>query len=192
MLGYECNLSDMNKEELEVIKEHIGIYKKWREVLQFGTFYRGRGFSGENSCLRNYDGNIMEWTCVSKDKEKAVGLVLQKMVVPNTAFQYYQAKGLMQDAKYHFYNRKLKYDIRNFGGLINMISPVYIKQDSLVHNLAAKVIKMDGETEDCYVYGDTLMYSGIRLKQAFAGTGYNDQTRYFQDFDSRIYYMEKE
>ena len=42
VLGYECNLCDMKKEEVAEIKEQIALYKKWREVLQFGTFYRGR------------------------------------------------------------------------------------------------------------------------------------------------------
>lgn len=69
------------------------------------------------------------------------------------------------------------------------VVPVHIKQDSMVHNLAAKLVKLDGETEEYYVYGDTLMYNGVRLKQAFAGTGYNNEVRYFQDFDSRIYFM---
>ena len=51
---------------------------------------------------------------------------------------------------------------------------------------------MDGETEDVYAYGDMLMYGGVRLKQAFAGTGYNDQVRFYPDFGSRIYFMEVE
>ena len=72
-----------------------------------------------------------------------------------------------------------------------MVFPVHIKQDSLTHNLISKFVKMDGEKEDCYIYGDTLMYAGIHLKQAFAGTGYNEEVRYFQDFCSRIYFMEE-
>lgn len=73
-----------------------------------------------------------------------------------------------------------------------MIAPIHIKQDSLVHNVAAKLIKLDGEVEEYHVYGNVLMYNGVRLKQGFAGTGYNNETRYFQDFDSRMYFMEKE
>lgn len=42
--GYECNLCDMKKEEKEAMKEQIALYKKWRKVLQQGTFYRGRSF----------------------------------------------------------------------------------------------------------------------------------------------------
>ena len=192
VLGYECNLCEMKKEELDAIRTQIAIYKCHRETLQFGSFYRGRTFSSENSCLRNGEGNIMEWTCVSNGKNEAVGAIIQKMVVPNTAYQYYQAKGLDPNKKYHFYNHTLKCNIKNFGGLVNMIAPIHIKQDSLVHNVAAKLIKLDGEVEEYHVYGNVLMYNGVRLKQGFAGTGYNNETRYFQDFDSRMYFMEKE
>ena len=191
VFGYECNLCDMKKEELDAIRVQIALYKEWREVLQFGSFYRGRSFDGEASYLRNGVGNIMEWTCVSQDKEKAVGMIVQKSAIPNNAFEYYQAKGLDADTKYAFYNRALKYNIKNFGSLVNMIAPVHIKQDSFLHNLAAKLVKMDGETESFYAYGDTLMYSGVRLKQGFAGTGYNSEVRYFQDFGSRMYMIEK-
>ena len=64
-------------------------------------------------------------------------------------------------------------------------SPASSLFDSLGSSKAA-------ETEDCYVYGDALMYSGVKLKQAFGGTGYNDEVRFYQDFGSRMYFMEEE
>ncbi|MBE5923575.1 MAG: alpha-galactosidase [Lachnospiraceae bacterium] len=194
--GYECNLCDMKKEDLAAVKIQIELYKEWREVLQKGSFYRGRTFAGgleaSGSILAKNDGNVTEWTCVSSDKKKAVGFVMQKLVAPNTQYEYYKAKGLDADMKYHFYNRFLKYNLKNFGDLVNVVSPVHIKQDSLAHNLVAKFVKMDGETEDCMVYGDALMYSGVKLKQAFGGTGYNEEVRYYQDFGSRLYFMENQ
>lgn len=193
--GYECNFCDMKKEELDAVKAQIALYKEWREVLQWGDFYRGRSFAdgadGAESALMNLAGNEMEWTCVSADKTRAVGFLMQKLVVPNTFAHYYKAKGLETEYRYHFYNRELKYNIKDFGGLVNTVSPVHIKQDSAMHNLVAKFVKMDGEIEDCQAYGDTLMYSGVRLKQAFGATGYNNETRFYPDFASRLYFMEK-
>lgn len=58
-------------------------------------------------------------------------------------------------------------------------------------NLVAKFVKMDGEKENITVYGDTLMYGGVKLKQAFSGNGYNENVRYFQDFGARMYFMEE-
>lgn len=178
VLGYECNLCDMKKEEVAEIKEQIALYKKWREVLQFGTFYRGRS------------GKLHEWTCVSPDKSKAVGMIVQELVEPNTHFEQYFAKGLDENKKYHFYNIEKKRDVKPFGNLVNTISPVHIKYDSLVHKAIDKFVKMPGEKEDYTSYGNVLM-SGVKLQSAFGGTGYNENTRYFQDFESRLYFMEE-
>ncbi len=195
--GYECNLCDGKKEELQQIREQIALYKQWREVLQYGEFYRGRSFRsggafGMGSCIEERESNYMEWTCVSGDGRKAVGFLMQKLVAPNSRFHFYKAKGLLPDALYHFYNRQLTYNVKEFGDLVNTAAPVHVKQDSLLHNVIAKFVKMEGETEDYYAYGDTLMYGGVCLNQAFAGTGYDNRVRYFQDFCSRIYFMETE
>ena len=196
VLGYECNFCDLKSEEMEAIKTQIALYKEWRSVLQFGQFYRGgsgKTDSGEdiNPLMKSAE-SMTEWTCVSLDKKRAVGFLMQGLAVPNMPYDCYKAKGLDPDLEYHFYNRTLKYNVKNFGDLVNMVSPVHLKQDSLAHNLVAKFVKMDGETEDCYAYGDTLMYHGVKLRQAFSGTGYNDEVRYFPDFGSRMYFMESE
>jgi len=188
----------MKKEEKEAMKEQIALYKKWRKVLQQGTFYRGRSFydgtqSGMGgSVLADEAGNQMEWTCVSEDGTKAVGMLMQKLVVPNMQQQTYYPKGLLPDVRYHFYNRKLKYNIKEFGDLVNTVSPVHIKQDSLTHQVLSKLVKMDGETEDFHAYGDILMYGGVHVSPAFGGTGYNDKVRHYPDFASRLYFMDEE
>jgi len=179
-LGYECNLCDMSKEEADAIKSQVELYKKWRNVFQDGIFYRGRSFA---------DGNINEWTMVSRDRKAAVGMVLQELVKPNTQYLKYNAKGLLSDVNYRFTNRELKYDIRDFGDLVNTVSPVHLKQDSIALDVIAKLVKMDGEEEYITVLGDVLMHCGVKLKQAFSGTGYNEQVRFFPDFSARMYFM---
>ena len=199
VLGYECNFCELSKEELAAIKEQITLYKKWRSVLQYGNFYRGRsgfdalranGSMGSASVLVSGVGNLTEWTCVSEDKKQAVGFLMQKLAVPNVQFDYYKAKGLEEEREYRFTNREFKINIKEFGSLVNSVSPVHIKQDSLVHNIVAKFVKMDTEKEACMVYGDALMYGGMHLRPAFGGTGYGEGVRHFQDFSSRMYFME--
>jgi alpha-galactosidase len=192
--GYECNFCDMKKEEFAAVKAQIALYKEWRGLLQQGRFYRGRSFAeqGNGSVLNPVSGNLTEWTCVSKDKRQAVGMLLQKLVSPNCQHHVYHAKGLAPQLCYHFTGRTLKYNVKEFGDLVNTVSPIHIKQDSLMHNVVAKFVKMDGETEDCYVYGDGLMYAGVKLSQAFAAVGYDGKTRHFPDFASRLYFMEAE
>ena len=70
---------------------------------------------------------------------KAVGFLMQKLVSPNTQFEYYRPNGLNPEARYHFYNRSLKYNVKEFGDLVNTVAPVHIRQDSVAHNLIAKV-----------------------------------------------------
>lgn len=112
-------------------------------------------------------GNV-SWTCVGKDKKSAAGLLFQGLAEPNMPDKKYIARGLDPEIKYHFYNRKFK-----------------LKPD-------AAGMRIDSETEDYSVYGDVLMNSGIRLSQGFAATGINERVRVFQDFASRIYFMEGE
>ena len=177
--GYECNLVDMKKEDLSEIKEQISIYKRWRHTMQFGTFYRQR------------TGNIHQWTVVSPDKNRAVGLIMQELVQPNTQSEHYNAAGLSEDVLYHIRNRNLRYNVKEFGDLINTAAPVHIRQGSLLHNVVAKFVTMPGETEDYELYGDALMNGGIRLKQAFSATGFSEEVRHFPDFASRLYFIEK-
>ena len=178
-LGYECNLCDMKKEELDEIKAQISLYKEWRSTLQTGRFYRGR------------NGNIHEWTCVSKDQTRAVGMILQELVTPNMQFEQFFPKGLDADKTYNLYNRDLRYNIKEFGDLVNTASPVHIRQDSIVHNILAKFVTMPGEKEAAAVSGSLLMEGGYKLKQGFGATGYNEEVRFFQDFGSRLYFMQE-
>lgn len=183
VLGYECNLKDLSKKELQEIKEQIALYKKWRETLQFGTFYRGKENAGS-------DGETMSWTCVSPDGRRAVGLFFQRLAAPNQPHACYRPAGLLPDAKYHFYSRNIKYNLKDFGDLVNTVSPIHIKQGSALQEILSRFVNMEGEKEDLTAYGDSLMRAGIALKPAFAGTGYNSDTRLFPDFSSRIYFME--
>lgn len=183
VLGYECNLRDLSKKELQEIREQITLYKKWQEVFQFGTFYRGvkNEFSGEET---------LSWTCVSSDGRRAVGLFFQRLATPNQSHACYKPVGLLSDVKYHFYSRNIKYNLKDFGDLVNTVSPVHIKQGSALQEILSRFVNIEGEKENLTAYGDTLMRAGIALKPAFAGTGYNSDTRLFPDFSSRMYFME--
>ncbi|MBR5991838.1 MAG: alpha-galactosidase, partial [Clostridia bacterium] len=170
VFGYEFNLPDLTMDELKEIKRQVKFYKNYREIFQYGDFYRGR------------TGNFHEWTVVSKDKKTAIGMIMQELVQPNTKSHMYFAKGLDPKVVYNFSSDAIPINIKAFGDLINMIAPVHIKNGGVLQNLLSKVYKMPGESENCAASGDTLMYAGVKLKQAFAGTGINGETRFFPDF----------
>lgn len=198
-LGYECNLNDLSKEEIDEIKKEIALYKAYRSVMQYGTFYRGgKGpakayTSASNSVLSNAPGygNLTEWTVVSKDKKTAVGMMLKKLALPNTQNTIYHPKGLDEDTMYLFVNKELEYDIRDFGDLVNTVAPIHIKQNSLLLDIIAKRIKLPSEKENYTANGRLLCTAGVRLCQDFAGTGYNENVRYAQDFSTKMYIMEE-
>ena len=203
VLGYECNLNDMSSEDFEAVKAQTAMYKKWREVMQFGRFYRTGSMNDSGSCdgdalgapgyssLEPLPGNDISWTVVSQDGTKAVSMTMQMLTHPNAQWGVLKPKGLDPDIKYHIEGRKMRFDLREFGGLINYVAPIHVKQDGLTHRTIAKFYKMNAESEQHDMYGDAMMYAGVHLRSAFASGGYNGNMRYYPDFGSRIYTIEK-
>lgn len=177
-LGYELNLADLPQAELAKIAAQVELFKKWRDVLQTGDFYRLES------------GNVHKWICVSKDRRRAVGMLLRELAEANVQYEDFRAAGLDPALTYRFYSLAEKQDIKQFGDLVNMVAPVHIKQNSLAHNVIAKVVKLDGEAEDQFISGAALMNAGVRLAPAYGGTGFSDKTRCFPDFASRLYFIE--
>ena len=187
ILGYELNLADLSSKDFEKVRKQVAHYKKWREVLQFGDFYRG----GTANRKRTHTvSDLRTWTMVSRDRTKAVGMILQELVVPNTQFAAFQAAGLDPDRRYSVSNIPHAQNIMRFGDLINTQSPFHIRQNSHTHYAISKRIDMPGEKEEHETLGSVLMKAGIRLQPGFSGSGYDGTVRFFQDFSSRVYYME--
>ncbi len=175
VFGYEINLCECTSEDFKAIKQQVATYKEWRDVFFFGDFYR----VGEK-----------QWMAVSPDKKRAVAMVWNEMCNPNDFYGKLRTVGLEDSFDYHVFNIQLKHNIKEFGDLVNQVAPFHIRKDSFLHNTIARFYKMDGEVEDYVVSGSLLNNAGIKLTQAFGGTGYNGETRLFQDFASRLYFIE--
>lgn len=147
--GYECDLRSMEEEDINEMRNQIEVYKQWREVLQFGHFYRGR------------NGNVHEWTTVSRDRKKAVGMLMQELVQPNTLYEQYKPKGLDREKKYTIKDRILRSRTQ------------------------------DTQSECYTASGDAMMNSGVKLTLGLGTAGYREELRYHQDFGSRIFFMEE-
>lgn len=179
VLGYECNLSEMKKEDIDAIREQVKVYKAYRQTMQFGEFYRIA------------EGNVYEWLTVSDDKKEAIGMMLQREVKPNEGRMKFGIKGLDPGVRYHFYSLPFRHNVKIFGSLINAVAPIHVKQDGFLHNVIARTYPINGEVEDITAYGDMLMGGGVQLKQAFTSSGFNDETRVMTDFGSRMYFIEE-
>ena len=174
-LGYELNLCDLSDREKAEIKEQVEFYKKWRKVLQFGDYYR----LGDGKCM-----------VVSKDKKKAIGMMLQKEKFPNRDMDIFKTRGLDNDTIYHMTNYVNKLSVKDFGSLINTMAPVHVKENGVMQKLVDKVVHMSGETEDITATGGIFNGCGVHLKSAYGGTGYSDQTRVMRTNDARLYTFE--
>ena len=61
--GYELDLTRLTAEERAQVREQIAFMKEYREVLQFGDFYR---------LLSPFEGNVTVWMVVSPDRRTAL------------------------------------------------------------------------------------------------------------------------
>ncbi len=187
VLGYECNLPEMTSKEQKELEEQIQFYKEHRKLLQFGNFYRVP--------LRSQDARKSgqyQWVISDEKGEEAIGVYLQGVERPHTRYASFRGAGLQAEGVYTFRNLRKKYDIQTFGSLINTVSPVHVRQNSVTQKVISRVVRMDNEKEECRISGELLMHQGVRLKNAYAGVGYSDQVRLFKDYEARIYTMELE
>ena len=89
--GYELDLNKLTEEEQEEVKDQIRFMKQYRELFQFGTFYR----------LRDpFQHNVAAWMVVSEDKKEAIVGWYRVLNVVNEAFHRLALKGLDPDLCY--------------------------------------------------------------------------------------------
>ncbi len=180
LLGYELDVTKLTRSEKKVITKQIEFYKAHRRLLQFGTFSR--------NTMPN--GNTI-WQVVSEEKDEAIVLVYQSLSKPNSSSDILKVSGLLKDSMYEIRTRKQFLSIKEFGDLVNQVSPVHISQGGVLQSLVDKVYMLESEEEVCQASGGLLQYGGIKLAQRFIGTGYNQDTRVMGDFSSRLYIIRK-
>ena len=89
--GYELDLNCMTQEELDQVKSQVDFMKKWRSLLQFGTFYRLKS---------PFEGNIGAWMTVSGDRGQAIAGWYRILNVPNPPYSRLRLAGLDPEALY--------------------------------------------------------------------------------------------
>ena len=90
--GYELDLNKLTEEEQEEVKEQIKFMKQYRELFQFGTFYR---------LSSPFENNVTAWMVVSEDKKEAIVGWYRILNVVNEAFHRIPLKGLDPELCYH-------------------------------------------------------------------------------------------
>ena len=138
--GYELDLNKLAAEEQEEVKEQIKFMKQYREVIQFGTFYR------LNS---PFDGNVTSWMVVSEDKKTAIVGWYRVLNGINLPYSRVQLQGLNSDYCYETVGTQECHfgdELMNIGLIINDPSagqvqdggPTSCDFDSKIYVLKAK------------------------------------------------------
>ena len=95
--GYELDLEQLSKDELDTIKSQIVFYKENRKLLQQGDYYRLGNITNDNN------GG---WIIVSPDKKEAIATIVVKKLIYNNIRPKFTFKGLNPKYRYHVSMRK--------------------------------------------------------------------------------------
>ena len=95
--GYELDLNQLSPEELAEVREQIAFYKRHRELIHNGTFYRLQSpFKGDGQTA---------WMVVSQDQNTALLGTFKALNQVNRSHQRLQLKGLAADKVYRLEGR---------------------------------------------------------------------------------------
>ena len=89
--GYELDLGKLSAEEIAEVKDEIAFMKEYREIFQFGTFYRLQS---------PFEHNVMAWMCVSGDQKTAIVGWYRTLNRVNDRFARVRLAGLLPDTLY--------------------------------------------------------------------------------------------
>ena len=90
--GYELNLNALTEEDFAKISEHISFYNGIQDLILQGDLYR---------LLSPFDGNYFSQMVVSKDKSRAVFIIMKILAKGSDAYPFVKLKGLDKE-KYYF------------------------------------------------------------------------------------------
>ncbi|AKS39187.1 alpha-galactosidase [Anoxybacillus gonensis] len=89
--GYELDPAALSEQEKQQVKKQISFFKKYRTLLQYGTFYR---------LMSPFEGTDAAWMVVSEDKREAIVAFYRFVAKPNPSFMRLHLKGLHPSLKY--------------------------------------------------------------------------------------------
>ena len=113
--GYELDLNHISSEEFEVVKKQILFMKKYRELFQFGTFYRLRSPFEEDQAA---------WMVVSEDRKKAIFALYCLRSNVNQLPGFLKLAGLLPDEKYILKGEEYYGDeLMNMGVTLGRLNP---------------------------------------------------------------------
>lgn len=95
--GYELDLNKLTEEEQKEVKEQIAFMKEYRDLFQFGTFYR---------LSSPFEKNVTAWMSVSEDKKTAIVGWYRVLNPVNDSYTRLKLCGLLEDVEYTIEGQK--------------------------------------------------------------------------------------
>lgn len=177
--GYELDLCQLNAMDKNRIKSQLKWYKQYRTTLQFGTYYKTNSIFCDNK---------YGWVVVNADKTQAVANVTNGIAQTIPSQEYLVVRGLDDTQMYTIETRQQVYSIKQFGSLVNMVSPVEIKEEGKLQNfLEDNIPLLKSEHQKYTIGGDVLNRAGMSLCLQWGSTGLDSSVRVMGDFGSRLY-----
>ena len=180
VLGYEMDLTELTPFDKRCIRAQIEYYKQRRRLFQFGEIYR---LSSIFECDRPVT------VLVSPDKREAAAQFYQREAMEGHTHDILKFAGLSDELDYTVTGRPQFISIKTFGSLVKHALPVKLAGDGVPMTILARRYMFKLTDEEYHLGGDALMSAGIKLKQQFGGTGYNENIRVTGDFGSRLYHV---
>ena len=181
LLGYELDVTDLNKFDKVAVKKQIEYYKQHRQLLQFGEFSRIGDFFADD---------IAKWQITSPDKSESMMGYFVDRIVPNGGNEVIRFTDLDENKNYSMETRLQLINLRSFGNIMNSVLPKHIDADeSKLYDYIVNTIKLHSEKDNynC-IGGDALVNFGFRPTQR----GFIPmKNRIIFDNDSRMYYLKE-
>ncbi|MEG1811042.1 MAG: alpha-galactosidase [Clostridia bacterium] len=180
VLGYEMDLTQLTPFDKKCIAAQVDYYKAHRQVLQFGRIYR---------ISTVFESNRPVALVVNEDGTEAIAQFFQHTAYESHTHDILRLAGLRDELDYEITGRDQFVAIKTFGSLVRHALPIKLAGDGIPMALLSSRYMFPVTPERYTAGGDILNHAGIKLKQQFGGTGYNENIRILSDYGSMLYYI---
>jgi alpha-galactosidase len=118
--------------------------------------------------------------------KKQIVAQYQTLANASPAFEKLEVKDVDMDQFYRVENVNQRLPLKRFGHLISHALPIKLNTNGFIMRQIGKYKMLDNAKIDEVASG-RILHQGLKLKQQFMGTYYNDQTRIIGDFGSMVY-----
>jgi alpha-galactosidase len=180
VLGYELNPRTLTPSERREIRAQIAFYKANRATCQFGRLRRTDPVRPGQTTVSLHDGD---------GRPRLVGHYQTRLTAAGPP-EWLPIPGLDAASRYRVTARPQSHSIRDFGRLVNHISPVRISDGGTLQRLVDRHYRLPAAVETYSGTGAAL--SRLQLQPQFDGSGIDDNTRILGEYGSTLYLVEAE